>query len=264
LVPTPIGHLKDITLRAIEVLKAADAVAAEDTRHSGLLLKHLGIEKPLERLDAHTMKRAGALLERYPRLAYVSDAGTPGLSDPGSELVAIVLALGGTIEALPGPTALIPALVVSGLPTARFSFYGFLPRSGPERRERLQELAHSRITNAFYEAPQRLLESLSELAGHCGPERQCAVVRELSKLHEEVFRGSLAEASAHFATGVRGEIVVVVAGNDHDDLPTQDFAALAQQLAAEGQPMRDIRSALMKAGAERNHAYALALEATKR
>jgi len=141
LVPTPVGNLGDITLRAIEVLRGADAVACEDTRRSGQLLTHLGISRPLVRLDAHTMKRAPGVLEQYPRLAYVSDAGTPGISDPGAELLALALELGGKAEVLPGPTAFVPALVLSGLDGGRFTFEGFLPRGGRERRERLQAVA---------------------------------------------------------------------------------------------------------------------------
>jgi 16S rRNA (cytidine1402-2'-O)-methyltransferase len=261
LVPTPIGNLQDITLRAISVLQQADAVAAEDTRHSGQLLRHLGIHKPLERLDAHTMSRAAAVLARYPRLAYVCDAGSPGLSDPGAELVAVVLAQGGRVEALPGPTALIPALAVSGLPVAKFSFYGFLPRSGPERRDWLTTMAQSTITTAMYESPQRLLATLTELQQHCGPHRACAVVREISKLHEEVFRGSLAEACEHFAAGVRGELVVVLGPSTAQAAPSHDFSQLAAELAQQGNTTRQIRAALMQAGAERNQAYALALTA---
>ena len=142
LVPTPIGNLEDITLRALRVLREADVVAAEDTRHSGKLLAHFEIDKPLERLDAHTIAaRAPALLERHAHIAFVTDAGTPGLSDPGTELVQLAVAGGHGLEVLPGPTALIPALVLSGLPLARFCFEGFLPRKGSARRERLAAIA---------------------------------------------------------------------------------------------------------------------------
>ncbi len=263
LVPTPIGNLGDITLRALEVLRSVDAVAAEDTRRSRQLLTHFGIDKPLVRLDAHTMlDRAQSTLERYPRLAYVSDAGTPGLSDPGAELVRVALHMGVRVEALPGPTALIPALTLSGLPTARFTFHGFLPRTGRERRERLDEIAQSSITSAFYESPHRLLETLSALEALCGPERECAVARELSKRFEEVFRGSLQAAQTHF-TEPRGEIVVVVApATEHDKMtPAANLETFASSLAQHGKTAREIRAELMKHGLDRNQAYALALKA---
>jgi 16S rRNA (cytidine1402-2'-O)-methyltransferase len=265
LVPTPVGNLGDITLRALEVLKSVDAIAAEDTRHSRQLLTHFGIDKPLVRLDAHTMRsRARGVLEKYPRLAYVSDAGSPGLSDPGAELVGFALDAGTRVEALPGPTALIPALTLSGLPVGRFTFHGFLPRSGRERRERLEEIAQSTITSALYESPHRLLETLSDLEHICGPQRPCAVARELSKRYEEVFRGTLQGAHQHF-TDPRGEIVVIVGATDPDTTPTisnDDLEKAAHDLAAHGKTAREIRAELMKTGLERNRAYALALEAT--
>jgi 16S rRNA (cytidine1402-2'-O)-methyltransferase len=265
LVPTPVGNLGDITLRALEVLKSVDAIAAEDTRHSRQLLTHFGIDKPLVRLDAHTMRsRARGVLEKYPRLAYVSDAGSPGLSDPGAELVGFALDAGTRVEALPGPTALIPALTLSGLPVGRFTFHGFLPRSGRERRERLEEIAQSTITSALYESPHRLSDTLADLGQICGPNRPCAVARELSKRYEEVFRGTLQAAHQHF-TDPRGEIVVIVGPSDPDTTPTissDDLENVARTMAANGKTAREIRAELMKTGLERNRAYALALEAT--
>lgn len=266
LVPTPIGNLGDITLRALETLRAADAVAAEDTRHSRKLLAHHGIRKPLVRLDAHTIRERGpAALRRYPRLAYVTDAGTPGLSDPGQELVRVALEAHGRAEALPGPNALLPALVLSGLPAARFAFHGFLPRSGRERRERVAEVAASPVTFALYESPRRLGGTLRELAAACGPDRPCAVARELSKLHEEVFRGTLAGAAERFAGGARGEVVLVV-GARPGGPPAVDPEPerVARELAAAGEPARAIRARLQGLGLDRNRAYRLALEATDR
>lgn len=265
LVPTPIGNLSDITLRAVEVLKAADAVACEDTRHSGALLHHLGIKKPLVRLDAHTLReRAAGVLEKYPKLAYVSDAGTPGISDPGAELVEIVLDLGGTIEALPGPTAFVPALVLSGLKIARFTFEGFLPRGGRERRERLDALARREEASVLYESPHRLAETLADLAGACGASRRASVTRELSKLHEETRRGTLADLSAAFSGGARGEIVVVIEGRSEAPADEAvDFEALARSLADEGKGAREIRALLTQAGLRKNDAYALSLRATQ-
>ena len=265
LVPTPIGNLGDITLRALEVLKSVDAIACEDTRHSRKLLTHFGINKPLERLDAHTMKaRAAYLLGKHPRLAFISDAGTPGLSDPGAELVAVALEMGYKIEALPGATALVPALVLSGLPTARFTYHGFLPRSGRDRRERISEIANSSITSAIYESPHRLLGTLEDLGKACGMSRGCAVVRELTKLYEEVFRGSIEQTFAHFQQGeIRGEIVIVVAGQEASTLEPDNtnFEQKAAELARDGKTNRDIREILQNLGLDRNKAYEIAQKA---
>jgi 16S rRNA (cytidine1402-2'-O)-methyltransferase len=267
LVPTPIGNLGDITLRALEVLRNVDVIAAEDTRRSRNLLSHFNISKPVERLDAHTMHRAKSLLERYSSLAFVTDAGSPGLSDPGSELVQIALEIGAKIESLPGATALIPAVVLSGLPTGRFAFHSFLPRSGRDRREQLEEICASRLTNAFYESPHRLLDTLTDLERVAGSDRACSVARELSKLHEEVFRGTLAQAIAHFSGEVRGEIVIVLGPKPEassDDNPAVHYEVQARAWAAEGLNARDIRSRLTLGGMDRNAAYGLALEVTKK
>ncbi|AWN21858.1 16S rRNA (cytidine(1402)-2'-O)-methyltransferase [Deinococcus irradiatisoli] len=266
LVPTPVGNLGDITLRAVEVLRQADAVACEDTRRTAALLTHLGLSRPLVRLDAHTMGRAEGVLSQYPRLAYVSDAGSPGISDPGSELVQLAVQLGGRVEALPGATALIPALVLSGLNTARFTFEGFLPRSGRERRERLSAVAQRAETSVLYESPHRLHATLQELAAACGEGRAASVTRELSKKFEETVRGPLKELAHHFEAGVRGEIVVVVAGKASDEqLPGEtkpDYAQLAAGWAAEGKEAREIRALLQAQGLRKNDAYQLALAAT--
>jgi len=275
LVPTPVGNLADITLRALDVLRGADAVAAEDTRRSRVLLAHYAIQKPLVRLDAHTIReRAPGVLERYPRLAYVTDAGTPGLSDPGAELLQVALDLGGRVEVLPGPTALVPAVVLSGLPAGRFSFHGFLPRGGRDRRERIAEIAASPITTVIYESPHRLHATLQDLAAACGTSRPCAVVREISKMHEETHRGTLATAMERYATGARGEVVIVVGGSPEPEgdgperLPTRgtaraEHAALAATLAGNGETARVIRERLMQQGLDRNQAYRMALEATR-
>lgn len=266
LVPTPVGNLGDLTFRAVEVLRGADAVACEDTRRTGALLTHLGISRPLVRLDAHTMHRAPAVLEAHPRLAYVSDAGTPGISDPGSELVRAAVEAGIPVEVLPGPTAFVPALVLSGLPTARFTYEGFLPRSGRERRERLAAIAARPETTVLYESPHRLGDTLTDLAAACGPEREASVTRELSKRFEETARGTLADLAAHFGEGVRGEIVVVVGGRPEGTLlpgeEAPDPEAQARAWAAEGRPVREIRELLIAAGLRKNDAYALALRVT--
>lgn len=261
LVPTPVGNLEDITLRALEVLKNCDAVAAEDTRHSGILLKHFGIDKPLVRLDQHTIRsRALGVFAQYPRLAYISDAGTPGISDPGEELVKIALEQGGQVEVLPGPTALIPALVLSGFATQPFCFEGFLPRAGRERKNRLEGMANRTCTTVFYESPHRLLDSLEELKAYCTDTRGISITRELSKRFEETFRGTIAAALEHFKTGVRGEIVVVISPAVLEVLDKDDFREVAQQYAAQGMKVREIRDALMAEGLRKNEAYVLALD----
>ncbi|MEY4530320.1 MAG: ribosomal small subunit methyltransferase [Deinococcota bacterium] len=261
LVPTPIGNLGDITLRALETLKNVDCIACEDTRHSGRLLQHFGIHKPLERLDAHTMlERAKHILEKYARVAFVSDAGSPGLSDPGAELVSIALEMGIRIEALPGANALIPAITLSGLPSGRFGFHGFLPRSGRERTERLEEISISSITSVLYESPHRIHDTLLELKALCGTTRECAVARELSKLHEEVFRGTLETAAQHFSGEVKGEIVLILAPNTVLLEPTLDYTAKALEYAKAGLRVKEIRAKLQQLGLERNAAYDLALK----
>lgn len=267
LVPTPIGNLRDITLRALDELASADAIAAEDTRHSRKLLDHYGIDRPLVRLDAHTIsQRAPAVLDSYPNLAFITDAGTPGISDPGAELVILALARGHTVEALPGATAFVPALVLSGLPLARFTYEGFLPRKGGGRNERLRAIARSAATTAIYESPRRLTRTLRELADVCGEERPASVSRELSKRFETTYRGGLGELAATFAeTEVKGEVVVVVGPapvSPADD--AKDYAAEAHALAGQGLAGSEIRKALMARGAPRNLAYRLALEADER
>lgn len=261
LVPTPIGNLADVTQRALEALRAAQVVAAEDTRRSRVLLDRYGITTPLERLDAHTIaSRAPALLERFERVAFVTDAGTPGISDPGAELVRLAIELGVGVEALPGPTAFVPALVLSGLPTARFTFEGFLPRKGGERGRRLEAIAGSSATSILYEAPQRLVATLADLAEACGSDRQASVSRELTKLHEETRRGSLVELLAHYrGNPARGEVVVVVGPAPEPEADAPGAPAQAAALAGAGVRGRLLREALLALGVPRNEAYRSAL-----
>ena len=219
LVPTPVGNLDDITLRALRVLKEADVVACEDTRTTGVLFQHFGIETPRTSFHVHNEhQKAASLVERMEAgetVALVSDAGTPGISDPGFLLVRAAHEAGVRVEALPGPTAFVPALVASGLPTDRFVFEGFLPHK-KGRQTRLTALADEPRTVVLYESPHRLVKLLGQLAEHCGADRPAAVAREISKLHEEVRRGTLAELAAWYGAQpkVRGEIVVVVGGAD--------------------------------------------------
>ncbi len=216
LVPTPIGHLEDITLRALRTLREVDIILAEDTRKTGILLKHYDIRKPLRSHHAFNEHQAVdalvAQLQSGQTMALVSDAGTPAISDPGYLLVRACLAAGVALECLPGPTALIPALVKSGLPTDRFAFEGFLPvKKG--RQTRLTALVTDPRTLVFYESPHRLLRTLQQLAEVFGAERRASVSRELTKIHEETINGTLSTLAAHYSEkNVKGEIVLVVEG----------------------------------------------------
>ena len=216
LVPTPIGNLKDITIRAIEILESVDLILAEDTRQAGKLLNHYNIKTPLK---SHHMfnehKSVEAICSKIAEgqvIALISDAGTPGISDPGFLLVRTCLEKEIPVETLPGPTALIPALVNSGLPCERFCFEGFLPpKKG--RNKKLTGLTSESRTMIFYESPYRLVKTLNEMAAFFGSERQASVSREISKLFEENLRGTLASLSEHYAEKPpKGEIVLVVAG----------------------------------------------------
>lgn len=260
LVPTPIGNIQDVTLRALETLRSVDVVAAEDTRHSGMLLRRHGIERPLERLDAHTIElRAPHLLAAHEHIAYITDAGTPGISDPGAELVRLAIERGDSVEVLPGPTAFVPALVLSGLPTARFSFEGFLPRKGSDRNERLAVIAARQETTVLYESPHRLPATLRDLASACGAGRAAAVCRELTKRYETTYRGSLGDLIDAVGEEVKGEIVVVV-GPAPAPEESRDFRREAEVLARSGLQGRDLRNVLQELGAPRNLAYELALD----
>ncbi|MES2730829.1 MAG: 16S rRNA (cytidine(1402)-2'-O)-methyltransferase [Bacteroidota bacterium] len=216
LVPTPIGNLDDITYRAVKVLQQADVILAEDTRNTGILLKHLGIHKPMQSHHAfnehHTLANLIKRMQTGEVMALVSDAGTPAISDPGFLLVRACLQNQVRVECLPGATAFVPALVNSGLPNDRFVFEGFLPpKKG--RQTRLISLAEEERTMIFYESPHRLLKTLGQLAEYFGADRPASVSRELTKLFEETVNGTLQEISAYFsAKTIKGEIVVVVAG----------------------------------------------------
>ncbi len=216
LVPTPIGNLEDITLRAITILKSVDVVLAEDTRTSGHLLKHLGIGKPMQSYHIHnehqTIARLTERLLKGETMALISDAGTPAISDPGFLLIRECVKLGIAVECLPGPTAFVPALVNSGLPADRFTFEGFLPHK-KGRQTRLKELVEETRTMIFYESPHRLLKSLGQFAEYFGDDRPASVSRELTKIYEENVRGTLQEIIVYFAEKtVKGEIVIVVGG----------------------------------------------------
>ena len=217
LVPTPVGNLGDITLRALELLKTADLVLAEDTRTTGMLLKHYDIKARLQshhKFNEH--QTAEAVAERLAAsdetVVLVSDAGTPGISDPGFMLVRACVARDVEVQCLPGATAFVPALVSSGLPCERFAFEGFLPQK-KGRATRIAGLAEEPRTMIIYESPYRVAKTLRQLAEAFGPERRCAACREISKLHEECVRGTLEEVAAHLeANEPRGEFVLIVEG----------------------------------------------------
>jgi 16S rRNA (cytidine1402-2'-O)-methyltransferase len=217
-VATPIGNLGDLSPRAVEALAGADAIACEDTRRTRKLLSHAGVKTPpLITVNDHTEARAvmGIVrrLEDGERVALVTDAGMPGISDPGERLVAASVGRGIAVEIVPGPSAALSALVVSGLPTGRFCFEGFLPRRGRTRSERIELMQEDPRTTVLYEAPHRVRETMAQLAQVLGTDRRVAIVRELTKLHEEVWRGTLGAAVEHLGEKEpRGEYVLVVAG----------------------------------------------------
>ena len=216
IVPTPVGNLEDITLRALRVLKEADCILAEDTRTSGILLKHYDIKaklQPHHKFNEHkTIESIAQRIKGGENIALISDAGTPGISDPGFLLSRQCAKEGVEVECLPGATAFVPAIVASGLPCDRFCFEGFLPQK-KGRVSRLTELSSEERTIIFYESPYRIVKLLTQIAEIFGNERECAVCREISKLHEEIVRGSVEEVLAHFSTHEpKGEFVVVVAG----------------------------------------------------
>ncbi len=253
IVPTPIGNLEDITLRALRILGEVSLIAAEDTRTTGRLLAYYDIKAPL--ISYHEHNRLARLDEVLAALAagdvaLVSDAGTPGLSDPGYELIGAAITQGFRVVPLPGASALLTALVASGLPTESFTYLGFLPRRGSARRAALQDVQDEPRTLVFYEAPHRLIETLEDMLAIFGP-RRLAVARELTKLFEEFWRGSLPDAIAYFRENEpRGEITLVVEGKPPEETTVWDEqrvrAALAERLAA-GEP----RSAAAKAIAAR-------------
>ena len=218
LVPTPIGNLQDITLRALEVLKKVDLILAEDTRTSSKLLNHYGIQKPVTPFHQHNehqvLQHIITQLENGKIMALITDAGTPGISDPGFLLVRECISAGIKVECLPGATAFVPALVNSGLPSDRFCFEGFLPlKKG--RHSLLTELAEEERTLILYESPVRLLKTLNDLVKYFGRDRRCCVSRELTKVYEENIRGTLQEVLDHFSEKtVKGEIVIILAGKN--------------------------------------------------
>jgi 16S rRNA (cytidine1402-2'-O)-methyltransferase len=269
LVATPIGNLADLSPRAVEALRSAALVCCEDTRRTGRLLQHAGVPAPrLAVCNEHTESaRIGevlAVLDEGKDVAVVTDAGTPGISDPGERMVRAVLDAGFGVTSVPGPTALVTALVTSGLATGRFVFEGFLPRSGPARRDRLAELANERRTMVVYEAPHRVVRTLADLAATLGPDRPVTVARELTKLWETVVRGTLGDVKLGEP---RGEYVLVIAGAPDVSAPPDDDAiraALRVELAA-GITTRDAAIAVARRlGVPKRVVYDLAVTESRR
>lgn len=255
-VPTPIGNLEDITLRALRMLREADVVACEDTRRTGRLLAHYEIKKPLVSHHEHNEESsASGLAERArtEKVALVSDAGTPLVSDPGYPLLRACIEAGVEVEVLPGPSALITALVASGLPTDVVVFLGFLPRKGRERKELVERMGRESSTFVVYESPHRLSRTLGELF----PEASVAVCRELTKLHEEVFRGTAREAAEHFSGTVKGEVVLVVRGGVTEDPASfEEAVEVAKGFLDRGEsPSRSAARAAKETGWRRSEIY---------
>jgi 16S rRNA (cytidine1402-2'-O)-methyltransferase len=269
-VSTPIGNLGDLSPRAAEVLRTADLVLCEDTRHSRRLLDHAGSRAPAASLHEHNeARRAAEVVARLAdgaTMALVSDAGTPLLSDPGARLVSAAIEAGVPVVPVPGASALLAALVAAGLDATRFTFYGFLARKGRERRETVGEIAALRHTAVLYEAPSRVGDTLAELAAACGPDRPAAVARELTKQFEETRRGTLGALAAYYADAApRGEVVLVVGGAaapavvDVGDATVRDAA---RQLRLDGLGTRETaRSLAERFGLSRNDAYRAAQDA---
>ncbi len=268
LIATPIGNLEDITLRALRLLEQIDLIAAEDTRHTGRLLAHYGIKTPQVSYHEHNkLTRLDAILQALERgdVALVSDAGTPGLSDPGYELVRAAIAHGVTVVPVPGPSALTAALVASGLPTDAFLYVGFLPRRATERRRLLSAVREIPYTLVAFEAPHRLAASLADIEATLG-DRQIAVARELTKRHEEIWRGSVSQARAHL-TEVRGEITLVIAGAPRRPprWTAEQVRARVQALVQQGHSHRQaVRQAVQESGWSRRDVYHLTLPNAER
>ena len=266
-VSTPIGNMGDFSFRAVEVLKSVRVVLAEDTRHSRGLLDRYGIETRTSSYHEHNEAKAAPAIVRQlldgDDVALISDAGTPLVSDPGQRLVAAAIAAGVEVVPIPGASAVLAALVASGLDATRFTFFGFLPRKGRERAVSLAEVVSSRVTSVLYEAPSRTADTLVELAD-LAPERDAAVARELTKQFEEVRRGTLASLGAYYKEAApRGEVVIVVAGAPAQPLDEDALARRAAELRGSGMTVKDVAAELTRSGAPRNLAYRIARNAER-
>lgn len=266
IVPTPIGNLEDITLRALRVLKEVELIAAEDTRHTQHLLAHFGIKTPMTSYHDHNERgKARTLVERLKSgasIALVSDAGTPAISDPGYRIVVDAIQAGIQVVPLPGASALTTALSASGLPTDRFLFEGFLPAKAQERKAKLQSLRGEVATLVFYEAPHRLLDSLAEMVKIFG-DREIAVARELTKVHEEFLRGKLSDVIGALADrDIKGEIVIMVRGTSGEaQVSDEELHGTIRQLAGNGMGVKEIAELLgERYGLAKKEVYKLALD----
>lgn len=270
LVSTPIGNLDDLTVRAADILRSVDRILAEDTRRSRILTDHVGAEAPLVSLHAHNeAERTRTILgwlDGGEELALVTDAGTPLVSDPGGRVVDAVAAAGHRVVPVPGPSAVLAALVGSGLPVESFVFLGFPPRKGSERASRIQRVAGSDETVVLFESPHRLVRLLEELVEACGGDRRVAVARELTKIHEEFVRGTLSDALRYYREHPpRGEVTVVVGARDNDPVDPgvleEDARALARDLLEEGgRPSGVAREVARRLDLPRNEAYRIVHE----
>ena len=268
LVSTPIGNLEDISRRAERVLREAARIVAEDTRRTRVLLNHLGLSRPVTSYHAHNeasrTEKILAWLAAGDDVALVSDAGTPLISDPGERVVRAATAGGYPVVPIPGPSAVMAAVSASGLPATPFVFLGFVPRKGGERESTLERIAGSQETVVLFESPSRLPRLLEDLVHFAGADRQVSVARELTKVHEEIFRGSLSDAQAHYRVGrIRGEITVIVAptairAEEPDEGRVRDAAR--ELLAGGSSASRAAREIAERLGVPRNRAYALVLE----
>ena len=267
LVSTPIGNLGDLAPRAVSTLQACALICCEDTRHSGKLLSHAGVAGVrLAVANEHTEDaRAREVLDLLANgrdVAVLTDAGTPGISDPGARLVRAAIDAGHRVSAVPGPAALVMGLVLSGFDTTRFVFEGFLPRTGKDRTQRIADVVSERRTIVLYEAPHRVQRTVSDLLKACGPDRHIALARELTKLHEETWRGTLAEAAEHVAEQApRGEYVVVVEGASDVAEATDDaiVSALRTTIAGGADRRTAIATVMASTGASKRRVYDLAL-----
>ncbi|MDH3728190.1 MAG: 16S rRNA (cytidine(1402)-2'-O)-methyltransferase [Myxococcales bacterium] len=268
-VATPIGCLDDITLRALRILQEADAILAEDTRHTRILCSKHGIRTPLRSLHEHTdtVKIDGLVEELVAgaHLALVSDAGTPIVSDPGAYLVTRAVEVGVVVEAIPGPSAVVAALCVAGFPARRFTFEGFLPKSGGEREEALSRISQSQIPTVIFESPYRIHSTLEDLGRALKDGQRLALCRELTKMHEQIIRGTVEEVRAALATPAKGEITLVIEGASGEPVEKEvDVRALVVDWKREGLSTKEMTQRLQRdAGWKRNKAYRAVLQALK-
>jgi len=269
IVATPIGNLADMTCRAVEILKSADLIAAEDTRISQRLCKHYAITTPMiachEHNESSIAQKLLPMLEAGKNIALISDAGTPLISDPGFSLVRELRHHGIRITPIPGPCSPIAALSACGLPADHFTFLGFLPRSGKARRQRINEIANARLTHIILESPKRLLHTLDDLIDQCGPERQACVAREITKLYETFVYGTLDEVKSRMGATVRGEIVVVIGPCENRNIISDEeiILMLAQKDIKKLPPSTRARQVASNLNISRSRVYTLQMQKKK-